>query len=35
MPLFTAVPVVIIVSIFVFYATQITGWLNKIMDMVK
>jgi len=26
---------VIIVSIFVLYATQITGWLNKIMDMVK
>jgi len=35
MPFFTAVPVIVIVSVFVFYATQITGWLSKIMDMVK
>ena len=35
MPFFTAVPVIIIVSVFIFYATQINGWLGQIMDMVK
>lgn len=35
MPLFTVAPIVIIASVFVFYALQINDWLAQIMGLVK
>ncbi|MFT4766339.1 MAG: hypothetical protein ACI9OH_003466, partial [Oleispira sp.] len=34
-PFFTAVPILVILGVFVFYALQINDWLAQIMGLVK